>query len=226
MKAAALFSSPWWGVVRYEFLMQIRRKALWIALTLAQVFVIFMSGDDNLRGLNLSFAFQLLVPLVAGYFLSDRLYRDRRLGTSEIIGTSKLETGAYIWGKYAGVVGATSLVTVLLLVGLVLANLLRVSPAPNENFLSLLVPSLISMVTSYLFIGAFCLALPVVLPLRLYQILFSCYWLWAFQARFPSVAGTPLSPGGQYPVSLLFRDQLHLYLRGVEDSNWTQKGIT
>jgi hypothetical protein len=216
-------ATPIWGVLRYEFLMQIRRIALWIALGLAMVLILF-AGKNTFNGLNIGFKFQLIIPLVAGYFLSDRLYRDFRLGTSEILNSSVISKTGYLWGKYAGIVGATSFITLLLLSGLNLGVVVLNLADSGENLFTLIGPALIVTISAYLFVGAFCMCLPAILPLRLFQILFSAYWLWAFQSRFPSVANTPLSPTGQFPLDLLFRDQLHHFLQGIDQDNWSENG--
>ncbi len=60
---------------------------------------------------------------------------------------------------------------------------------------------------AYLFVGAFSLACPSVLPVRVYQILFVGYWFWGnfLNPEFiPTLAGTLLTPSGEFAAGGFF----------------------
>ena len=192
------------GILRYEFLMQIRRKVLWVGLAVPFVLMALL---DFLRPVRIqitdgyalpsfSIILQIFVPIVAGFFLSDRLYRDRQLLTSEWVGVSNATERQYIWGKYLGAVTATLLV--VLVYWMASAVVRYAAGIFSVNMIGYAFLAFCTMaVPSYLFIGAYSIAVPSAMSLRLYQILFTCYWLWAHQQLVPSVTGTPLAPGGR-----------------------------
>jgi ABC-type transport system involved in multi-copper enzyme maturation permease subunit len=203
-----------WGITRYEFLMQIRRRALWIALAAPYVLNILMTLnfgrstiDSQPVGWSLLFftlPIQLFAPIVAGFFLSDRLYRDQRLGTDEWITVNGATPNRYIWGKYLGVVSATLLVTFIYwILALLIEFMLGIFPADMVGWVIL--AFFLMAIPTYFFIGAYCIAVPSVMPLRLFQILFTCYWLWSQQQGIPSVFGTPLTPTGDFAVQTIIK---------------------
>jgi hypothetical protein len=62
-------------------------------------------------------------------------------------------------------------------------------------------------VPAYAFITAFSLACPLVMPLRVYQILFTGYWFWGNflnPKAFPTLNGTLLTPGGRFAFEGFF----------------------
>ena len=198
------------GIVRYEFRMQIRRKALWVALFVP--YVVFTLPDliggsrarvgDAFALFYYAIPLQIFAPIVAGFFLSDRLYRDHQLFTDDWISVSSASKRAYVWGKYLGVVTAT--LAVAFLYWTLLIVLEYAFGAVSVATVGYTVLAFFLVVTpSYLFIGAYCIAVPSVMSLRLFQILFSCYWLWVHQQRVPSLAGTPLDPSGLFALQIL-----------------------
>ncbi len=59
----------------------------------------------------------------------------------------------------------------------------------------------------YAFVGAFSIACPVVLPVRVYQVLFTGYWFWGnfISPDFiPTISGTILNASGRYAASGFF----------------------
>ncbi len=200
------------GILRYEFLMQIRRKAVWAGMAVPFV---LLALPDVLRanrellpdGLALGdfVILQLIfVPIVAGFFLSDRLYRDQRLATDDWVSVSSANKREYLWGKYVGAVAATLMVTLVYWMVAILVECAIGSYSPNVigyGFIAFWVTA----VPAYFFIGAYSVALPRVMSLRLYQILFTCYWLWIHQQLVPSVGGTPLAPSGEIPLLTLVK---------------------
>ena len=194
------------GILYYEFLMQLRRKALWIALAVPYALltvpdILRVRWREDLQSIGTALVFyaqplQIFVPIVAGFFLSDRLYRDAQLGTEDWVAISHASKRSYIWGKYLGAVTATLLASFTFWVGGILIEA-AFGVVPAATVIYAAIAFFLMAIPAYLFIGAYCVAVPRVMSLRLYQILFSCYWLWAYQQRVPSVAGTPLAPGGE-----------------------------
>jgi hypothetical protein len=76
------------------------------------------------------------------------------------------------------------------------------------NFLGTLLLAFLSIaVPSHAFVVAFSLACPLVMPLRVYQVLFTGYWFWGNMLSpkaFPTISDTVLNAMGQYPVQAFF----------------------
>jgi hypothetical protein len=67
-------------------------------------------------------------------------------------------------------------------------------------FLSIALPA-------HAFVVAFSLAIPLVLPIRVYQVLFTGYWFWGnllSPKAFPTISDTVLNAVGQYPLQAFF----------------------
>ena len=216
-------ASAFVGVFRYEFLMQLRRKALWIGyLILGTVLLTVVIGSfvnqvghsssagappysraDILIQWTIGCQF-ILIP-GAGLLLADRTPRDRRSKVIELFWTAPAPTWARLLGKYLGAVVATMLpILVIYLAGvsrLMLtwhnADILPLAPA---TFLAMVVPPLF-------FVGAFSIACTTLLWPPLYQFLFIGYWLWTSLnpgAAIPTLDGTLLSPAEGYVVTGFF----------------------
>ncbi len=213
------------GIVRYEYRMAIGRWGVWLGFALASLLslVPLMLGEwaDPLRsrlaqhlGIDVAiwwFAGGLALKLtdfmavVAGIALADRLRRDWQIGVSDLLWPTSLSRPTYVLGKYAGAmlavltpVVAAWLVSVVLLVarGVPIAF---VGPA-SLAFLAIVVPA-------YVFLGAFSLACPAVLPVRVYQVLFTGYWFWGNfvnPSLLPTLAGTWLTPSGNIMAAVFF----------------------
>src|SRR5579885_3145804 len=125
-------SKMMWGGLRYEFLMQIRRPALWLTF-LGFAFLVgrsILSELDDPRFLAMhASTLQLaatvalltnwLAPLGVGIFLADRLPRDRRTRVEELLNTLPGTLKSRVLSKYLGATLAT-LVPALLLYMLIL----------------------------------------------------------------------------------------------------------
>ncbi len=62
-------------------------------------------------------------------------------------------------------------------------------------------------VPAFAFVVAFSLACPMVMPLSIYQILFTGYWFWANfipPKLFPTLNGTLLTPSGMFAQQVFF----------------------
>jgi hypothetical protein len=178
------------GFVYYEYKMSIQRASLWIVILLFTVFYIFMGieGVDemDIAGLAASrealfsqagmivFSFNLFFPVAAGIAAADRTVRDRSLGV----------------GKYLGV--TLSLLTLAIIATLV-SSLFYVFfyHWPFVYILYALWAVLLIVGPALFFVTAFSLVCPLIMPTRLYQILFTGYWFW----------GNYLSPNVMFTVS-------------------------
>jgi ABC-2 type transport system permease protein len=211
------------GVFRHEFGMSIRRRGLWIAYGLLFLFhtVLLFSppplgewveGDVITRAGLWSAAGRFLVavnvffPVAAGILSADRLQRDFRTGMREVQVSTPQSAASYVAAKYLG-----ALMSCLLpLFGWVMAVALIVTVvghAPAGFLYAVPVAFLAITVPAFAFVVAFSLACPLVMPLAVYQILFTGYWFWANfipPALFPTLNGTLLTPGGAYALQGFF----------------------
>jgi ABC-2 type transport system permease protein len=210
------------AIVRHEFLMSIRRPGLWIGYTLLCLFYIvtsIMPAAGNLSaadiitpdriwpeaGLNV-FMFNIFFPLLAGVLSADRLQRDFRGGVRELQRSSPLSIPTYVLAKYLGVL-LSVLLPVFLLVMINGALLVARGIAPIGILLPMLAAFLVIALPSHAFVVAFSLACPLVIPLRVYQVLFTGYWFWGnllSPRAFPTISDTVLNAVGQIPLQAFF----------------------
>jgi hypothetical protein len=143
---------------------------------------------------------------VAGILSADRVRRDFRLGLRELQESTPLSRHAYVLAKYLGALAASlfplflwvmSIAAFMALIGRAHASMLYAVPAA---FLAITVPA-------FAFVVAFSLACPTVMPLSIYQILFTGYWFWANfipPKLFPTLNGTLLTPSGMFAQRAFF----------------------
>lgn len=203
------------GAVRYEFLMQIRRPALWITFALFTLIFYNLTwtpwspylGDNPVDFLvaSWSLSVQTFHPIAFGILLADRLPSDRRTGTSELLETLPASPGGRYLGKYLGATLAT-LVPLLLVwvpgVAYIVADTGDFSALPLAvaAFLTVNLPGL-------LFVAAFSVSCPAILWVPLYQFLFVGYWFWGNLLPYvpiPTLTGTRLTPLGEYMANGFF----------------------
>ena len=209
-----------WCIVRYEYLIQIRRPGLWTASVLLSGFVyLFLilnrsSGmpDDYLSqplpwklGANLIATMNMVMPGVAGILVADGFPRDRQLHMTELLRVSLLSARKLALGKYLGSLLAV-LVPTLLVIATVVASLAIIYQRPT---LALTVPVALAVIAlpSWLFVVAWSLFFPLLLPLRIYQVAFAGFWLWAVAVpseRFLTINHGILSVQGQYALVFFF----------------------
>lgn len=195
------------GALKYEYLMSIRRWGLWVAFFVAAIpFLnaesVSHTGPAGLDAWRIAGGFVLglnfFLPVVAGIAIADRLARDHRLGVVELLRSTSLPRAGYIVGKYLGAV--LSVLTPALAITLLGSAILIAAGLPVEVLGYALVAYLILIVPCYLFIGAFSVACPAIMPVRVYQVLFTGYWFWGnfINAEYiPSLSGTILTPSGR-----------------------------
>lgn len=206
--------SQFFGLIRHEFGMSIRRPGLWIAFSLLFIFYGIMwftdaPGDELeiITDANLwqyagrfLLTFNLFLPLVGGILAADRMQRDFRLGVRELQNGAPFRRSTYILGKYFGVLVSLLLPVFLWMVGFSVA-LIATGKAPLGILYALPVAFLAMAVPAFAFVTAFSLACPLIMPLRVYQILFTGYWFWGNflnPQAFPSISETYLEAGGKH----------------------------
>ena len=207
--------------------MSIRRWGVWLAFGLVTGFYaisfIMAPGYEDIPTITsevvwqtagqTAFFLNVFLPVVAGIAASDRLVRDLKLGVAELQGSSPLSRWKYLLSKYIAVVAAV--LTPVLLFDMLVAGLstilhpgmpLALIPLPLLAFLAINLPA-------YAFVTIFSLACPLVMPLRVYQVLFTGYWFWGNflnPAVFPSLSDTLLAPSGKYAVQAFFGNMISI----------------
>jgi ABC-2 type transport system permease protein len=215
--------SKFYSLVHHEFLMSIRRPGLWIAYGMIFLFfvvalflpqlsgrtpeqeIILMSELWKYAG-RYAIQFNLFLPVVGGILAADRMQRDFRLGVRELQTSAPLSRPAYILGKYFGVL-ASLLLPVFLWVLAVAAGMAVGGNAPWAMIYALPVAFLAMIAPAFAFVTAFSLACPLIMPLRVYQILFTGYWFWGnflTPQAFPTISETLLSAGGKFALQGYF----------------------
>ncbi len=211
------------GLIGHEFTMSIRRPSLWIAYSLLGAFYIVSNvipSRNAAEGVigpaqiwteagHLVFMFNIFLPLLAGILAADRLPRDLTTGVRELQRSTPLTVPEYVLAKYAGVL-LSVLLPMLLLVSATGTLMVIRGLAPMTFLWPLGIAFLSVAVPSHAFVVAFSLAVPSVLPLRIYQVLFTGYWFWGnllSPRAFPTISDTVLNAVGQYPLQAFF----HMY---------------
>jgi ABC-2 type transport system permease protein len=203
-----------WGVLRYEFLMQIRRPALWLAFLVFALIDLRAVIGQVVEHYNPAFSpeqisiWQIaaglaimtnwLAPLGIGILIADRLPRDRRTRVEEMLNSLPGLLKTRVLGKYLGTLLASlvpSFLLYMLIVGLAVWQLgnLGLIPAALLCYVLVILPGMC-------FVAAFSLALPIIIWVPLYQFLFFGYWFWgnilAPSYGLPTLSGTILTPIG------------------------------
>jgi ABC-type transport system involved in multi-copper enzyme maturation permease subunit len=207
-------------ITRYEFSMSTRRVGFWIAYILLGLFyfiTVLTPSSDQISDVitpdriwheagQLVFLFNIFMPLLAGILAADRMQRDVHAGIGELQRSTPLSTPVYILAKYLGVLA--SVLTPIFIIAFGTSSLLVIRGlAPLEFLWPLLLAFLTIAVPAHAFVVAFSLACPLVIPLRVYQVLFTGYWFWGnllTPKAFPTISDTVLNAVGQYPLQAYF----------------------
>lgn len=212
--------SQFFGVLRHEFNMSLRRPGLWIAFGLLFIFytltVMYPVPDEESIPIiqsqiwqfagQMTFTFNLFLPVAVGILSADRLQRDVRQGIRELQESTPLSLAIYILGKYFGVLLA-SLTPVLIWLWVVTGLFISFGNAPLSILYTMTLAFFAIMVPAFAFVTAFSLACPLVMPLRVYQILFTGYWFWGNYINpemFPTLNGTLLTASGLFALQGYF----------------------
>jgi ABC-2 type transport system permease protein len=216
--------SQFLGVTRHEFRMSMRRPGFWVAYLLLTLFYIVSillpsanRADDIIRldqiwpqAGQTVFMLNIFLPLLAGILSADRMQRDFRGGLRELQRSAPLSVPVYVLAKYLGVL--VSVLTPMFLLLAVSGLLVVVQGLAPLAFLWPLLLAFFSIaVPAHAFVVAFSLACPLVMPLRVYQVLFTGYWFWGNLINpkaFPTISDTVLNAVGQYPLQAFFNMSL------------------
>jgi ABC-2 type transport system permease protein len=222
------------GILRHEISMSLRRKGLWIAYGLLFVFhtVLLFSPPpigEMVKGEVIErrdvwqvagrflLACNVFFPVVAGILSADRVQRDFRLGLRELQDSTPLSRHVYVLAKYLGSL-TSSLFPLFLWVMGIAAFMVVIGRAHASMLYAVPVAFLAITVPAFAFVVAFSLACPMVMPLSIYQILFTGYWFWANfipPKLFPTLNGTLLTPIGIFVQQGFFGGQVSEALTGA-----------
>lgn len=202
------------GILRHEAAMILRRKGVWIAYLALYLFYggVLFASSRSAKSLPVApggvlqaagmyaFQFNMFMVLVAGIVAADVLERDWRNGVDELHRSTPMSHAAYLVGKYLGAVAAL-LVPYLVWIVVCGVWLVAKGAAPPAFIPALLAAFAALAIPAYAFVIAFSLACPLVMPVRVYQILFTGYWFWGNYLNpkiFPTLNGTLVTPGGLF----------------------------
>jgi ABC-2 type transport system permease protein len=208
------------AVLRFEAAMILRRKSLWLATALvcfvysampsvsrllSAAAVLPRDGTWRLAG-QLVFQFNMFMALTAGLIAADCLADERRTGVSELLRSAPLRRWPSLLAKYCAAL-LSLLAPYLLWVVLFGAAVVALRLAPPVFLPALLAAFAAIALPAYAFVIAFSLAVPLVLPLRVYQVLFTGYWFWGnyLDPRvIPTPSGTLFTPSGLLAFEAFF----------------------
>lgn len=204
-------------LVRFEFGMTVRRWGMWLAFGVLYVLYgisLFAPGEPLIEpGAQLwqtagqiVLRTNLFMPLVGGIAAADRLWRDYRIGVRELQRSAPLGEWTYLAAKYLGVVAGTLTPVVVFVTAVGLISIGAYS-APIEFLAMLFVALLALSVPAFAFVTIFSLGCPLVMPVRVYQVLFTGYWFWGnflSPKVMPTLSDTPLTPGGMWAFEGFF----------------------
>ena len=216
-----------WGVIRYEFKMQARRRLLWIVFAgIALVMLTAMpgellnsrqhAGEMTLLQLVASITVDInWLPLIGiGVFLADRFPRERSNRVDELFESMAGTLNTRLAGKYVGCLLGTLLPAFLAYcfdIGLLafIKHTLLVLPLSIITYTTIVVPGAC-------FITAFTLVCTSLMWVPLYQFLFIGYWFWGnmlgSNTGLPTLSTTILTPIGGFIGAGLF---------GATSMKWT-----
>lgn len=202
------------GVIRTEFRMQWRRRAMWFAMVVTGLFflVLFwtrftnvLTRDTPTSAVGLWTAvLNVFLPIAFGVLLIDRLPRDRSLHTNDLLDATPTSLTIRIWGKTIGA-GAATIVPFLLIEAAGMLYLAVHMHAPEVLWLG---PAAAATITlpALVFVAVTCVMLSGLFSVAVARISFVGFWLWMELPpfRIPSLSGTVVAPQGGYAVLGLF----------------------
>ncbi|KPL71336.1 hypothetical protein ADM99_11600 [Leptolinea tardivitalis] len=204
----------------YEFKMSIRRSGLWISFGIVCAFFllglnttsgeglmdIFSGRDMLLEAAETVFTLHMFTPVLAGILASDRLQRDFRYNLRELQSSSPVNTWVYLLAKFLGVWSSVFIagLTCTLVHGIVSIIVMK---QPAMFLLAETAVYIVMIAPAYAFVIAFSLGCPIIMPLRVYQILFTGYWPWGNLITgklVPSISDTLLNASGMFALQGFF----------------------
>ncbi|WP_194894309.1 hypothetical protein [Catenulispora pinisilvae] len=219
----------WWAktraAARYEYLMQVRRPAVWvvviglIALRCSAPLPVNIGSVTDHAALVSDWAgnFMELGPIGVGAVLADRVRREARLELNDLLASTPTGIGPRLWGKAVGAGAATitpfALCWAALLGYLSTKHGAGVIPVGIEVFATVFLPGLI-------FVTAFSLTVPFLTGPVLFRLGLFGYWVWGNMVGpdygIPTPAGTPFEAIGEYPIGAWF----HGFMFDARERGW------
>jgi hypothetical protein len=211
------------GALRYEFAMQLRRRAMGIGLAMISALLFFIlvvttgkspNTDTPQEALGyMASGITFLLSIGAGLLLANRVPRDRSLRVEELLRVAPVRGATRLSGKYLGATLAVSIPILLIQLAQTtyIANYFQdvsVFPRSLAMFVVVTLPTIF-------FVGAFALAFTTFLWPPLFQFLFVGYWIWANgnpddlpfftpNGTLISANGTLISANGDYALKGFF----------------------
>lgn len=198
----------------YELRMQLRKVSVWVTIGVLALLTAVTTNpgdmvmpieDGRAAAVRAARLTMLLLPVGFGCLVADRLVRDDRLGVRSLLDATPGGLGTRLVGKYLGSCAATAIPIVgcyLLLIG---AYSIRHGNIAAFGHAGLLIVAV--MVPALLFVGAFALLCPLVMPTPLFRVLFVGYWFWTttiYPSLLPTLNGTLFTPVNGYLLRELF----------------------
>jgi hypothetical protein len=202
----------------YEFRMQARKRSVWLVPALS-ILLVLLIGFSLLRDLfdaaearmvakaamlDLGLQLNAVLPIAYGCLLADRLIRDDRLRVAPVLDATPARRGPRLLGKYLGTAAATAVPIAVIYA--VLAGAYAVHWGQPAALSWALVTFGLVMVPGLLFVAAFALAVPVIMPAPLFRVLFVGYWVWGNLIGpdlMPTLARSVIQPIGGYQINAL-----------------------
>lgn len=199
------------AAARYELLMMLRKRSMWIVngvIVLLLVPVSLWSFREALHDpdarqsmAHTAFLLQMMLPIGYGCLLADRLIRDARLGVAPLLDATPAPALGRLAGKYLGVCAAAAVPLAVVYFGF--AILYSVTAGRPVALAWAAAAFAVVIAPAVLFVGAFALAVPLVMPAPLFRVLFVGYWFWGnliSATDMPTTAQSLLTPSGAYPI--------------------------
>lgn len=199
---------------RYELLMQLRKRSIWITTFALAAFTavisipnygkVFDEPDARTAMVFAGQSMMVLLPVGFGCLIADRLIRDDVLGVRQVLDATPGDPGWRLAGKYLGAcfAGAVPIIAVYLLVAV--GYVVRGGDFAAVHWA--LAMSGAVVVPTLLFVGAFAMLCPLVMPAPLFRVLFVGYWFWTNQVDpvlMPTLNQTLLRPVNGYVVEVV-----------------------
>lgn len=207
------------AALRYEFRMQVRKRSVWLVPALTMLLFLLIGGS-TLRDLfdatearpeakdamiDIGLQLHILLTIGFGCLLADRLIRDDRLRVAPVLDATPSRPGTRLLGKYLATAAATAAPIVAIYALLSVAYAVHTGQPAALGWA--LATFIVVMVPGLLFVAAFALAVPLVMPAPLFRVLFVGYWVWGNllgpEVMIPTLARTVIQPAGGYQVNAL-----------------------
>lgn len=200
--------------LRYEALMQLRKRSLWITVAALAALTAVVSGHnlvdvfaqpDPAAAMTLAGQLvMLLLPVGFGALLADRFVRDEQLNVRQVLDATPAGLDQRLIGKYLGacLAGSVPVVGIYLLVAA--AYVVRHGDPAALGYALAMVA--LVLVPALSFVAAFAMLCPLLIPAPLFRVLFVGYWFWAnlvHPTHMPTLNGTFLRPVNGYAVDTL-----------------------